>query len=279
MRNKAAWLLAVLLLAYLPSDAQNLGSLNRYRNSKSKDGRIPLQLHKRIYLGLYGWHFMSSPMQMRIRDTMYFDEADFKGKLNGRELDTTFTTTARLGKSLSGYLGVSVPVAMPSEKSMFCLDVEANILAGELTYDTVSIPLVYKDLQIAETLPFMMASVPVSFNFKYGGDASLSRDHRTLLSAGAGIATTYITIDDNTNSDALIKAVPFVKAEIGFVWGLAFKLRGTAYLGNYKLIDYQNPAASSAVGVLSRQFTAPLGYNLSIAVMPLTPTWTKRIER
>lgn len=280
MRNKAAWyLLAVFLLSYLPSDAQLLSSLSRYPKNDGKDNKIKMQLHKRVYLGVYGWHIMSNPYTMRVRDSIFYDGYDFRDKKNGKELDTTFTTTARLTKSLSGYLGVSVPVAMSGSKSMFCLDIEANILTGGLTYDTVILPLTYKNLKIAETIPFMMASLPVSFNYKFGGDATLSKDNRTLLSAGAGIATSYITIDDNTNSEALIKAVPFIKAEVGFVFGVAFKLRGTAYLGNYEMTNYTSPEASTAVGVLSRQYSGQLGYNFSVIIMPMALAWDKPLVR
>lgn len=280
MRNKAAWcLLAVFLLSYLPGEAQFISGLNRYRKNESKEKRFDMALHKRIYLGVYGWHFMSNPMTMRVRDSIYYDGYDFRDKINGKELDTTFTAQARITKSLSGYLGVSVPLAMPNNKSMFCLDIEANILTGAITYDTIILPLGYKDLQIAETIPFMMASAPISFNYKFGGDATLSKDNRTLLSAGAGIATTYITVDDNTNAEALIRAVPFIKAEVGFVFGFAFKLRGTAYLGNYNLIDYKSPEASTAVGMLSRQYSGPLGYNLSVIIMPMAFSWDKPLVR
>ncbi len=281
MRNKAAWcLLAVFLLSYLPSEAQIITGLNRYRkNGSKKEDRIKLQLHKRLYLGVYGWHFMDNPMTIRVRDTVYYDGFDFRDKIGGKEKDTTFSTNARLSETVSGFLGVSVPLAMPNLKNMFCLDIEANIVAGALTYDTVTIPLQYRDIKMAETLPFMMASVPVSFNYKYGGDATLSKDNKTLLSAGAGIATTYMTVDDNTSSDALIKAVPFVKAEVGFVFGAAFKIRGTAYLGNYEMINYKSPESSSAVGVLSRKYSGPLGYNISVIVMPLAFTWEKPYNR
>lgn len=275
MRNRATWyLLAVLLLSYLPSDAQ-FSSLGRYSKNTRKEKSFPLALHKRMYVGVYGWQFMSNPMTMRVRDTAYYDFYDFKDKVGGEVKDTTFTTDARITKSLSAYIGVSVPVAMPNEKSMFCIDIEANIMTGALTYDTVIVPLKYRDLKIAETIPFMMASLPISFNYKFGGDASLSRDHRTLLSAGAGVATTYMTIDDNTKAEALIKAVPFVKAEIGFVWGVGFKIRGTAYLGNYEMIDYRSPEISNAVGVLERQYSGQLGYNISVIIMPLAFTWDK----
>ena len=280
MRNQAAWcLLAVFLLSYLPADAQVLTGLNRYRKNERKERKYDLALHKRLYLGVYGWQFMSNPMSIRVRDTRYFDQLDFDTKMYGYEIDTSFTIEAKLTKSLTGYLGVSVPLAMPNNKSMFCLDIEANVLAGALTYDTVRVPLYYKDLVLAETIPFMMASAPVSFNFKYGGDASLSKDHRTLLSAGAGIATSYITIDDGTSAEALIRAVPFIKAEVGFVAGVAIKLRGTAYLGNYNLIDYTSPEATTATGIIQRKFSGPLGYNLSVIVMPLSLTWERAYVR
>lgn len=280
MRNKAAWcLLAVFLLSYLPSEAQFISGLNRYRNNERKEKRFDMQLHKRIYLGVYGWHFMSNPLTMRVRDTVYASQDHFKDKIGAKEKDTTFTTTARLTKSLSGYLGVSVPLAMPTDKSMFCLDIEANVLMGELTHDTVTIPLTYKDLTIKESMPFMSISGPVSFNYKYGGDASLSKDHRTLLSAGAGIATSYITIDDGTGSEAIIQAIPFVKAEIGFILGVAIKVRGTAYMGNYSLIDYSSPEISKATGILSRNYSGQMGYNLSVIIMPLSLTWDKPLVR
>lgn len=276
MRNRAAWcLLAVFLLSYLPSEAQNFAAMSRYAKNERKDNKIKLQLHKRVYLGVYGWHFMNNPMSMRMRDTSYATEEDMINRVGGQEVDTSFSTNARLSQSLSGYLGVSVPFAMPSDKSMFCLDIEANILMGNLTYDSIKVPLIYKDLKMEESIPFMMASAPVSFNYKYGGDASLSREHKTLLSAGAGIATSYITIDDGTQSDAIIKAVPFVKAEIGFVLGVAIKVRGTAFMGNYKLIDYKSPDLSSATGVISRSYAGPLGYNVSVIIMPLALAWDK----
>lgn len=282
MRNKAALLLmAVLLMAYMPSEAQNFSSLGRYRKTNNKEKDFRLQLHKRIYLGVYGWHFMNNPMDIRVRDSSYATQDDFNNKVGAKEVDTAFTTTARLTKSLSGYLGVSIPLSMPTEKSMFCLDIEANVLMGELTYDTVRIPLIYKELEMAESLPFMMASAPISFNYKYGGDASLSKDHRTLLSAGAGIATSYITIDDGTSSDPVIKAVPFVKAEVGFLFGVAIKLRGTAFLGNYELINYKSPeiSKSTTTGVISRSYGGKLGYNLSVIIMPFSFAWDKPLLR
>lgn len=275
MRNKAAWcLLAVFFLSYISADAQ-FSSLGRYSKNKTKEKKFPMQLHKRMYVGVYGWHFMSNPMTMRIRDTFYANNDAFKDKIGGKEKDTTFTTAGRLTKSLSAYLGVSVPFAMPNDKSMFCLDIEGSILMGKITHDSVNIPLGYQTLKISEELPFMMASLPISFNYKFGGDASLSRDHRTLLSAGAGIATSYITIDDGGNTEPLIKAVPFIKAELGFVWGVGFKVRGTAYLGNYEMVNYKSPAISSATGLISRQYSGQLGYNVSVIIMPLAFKWDR----
>lgn len=280
MRNKAAWcLLAVMLISYLPSEAQFMSRMDRYSGGYPKKGNVKLQLHKRIYLGVYGWHFMNNPMNIRVRDTAYATNEDYANRVNGKEVDTSFQATARLSNSLSGYLGVSVPLAMVSPKSMVCLDVEANILMGDLTYDTVNIPLQYKTLTMAESLPFMNISGPISFNYKYGGDATLSRDNRTMLSVGAGIATSYITISDGSGASPLIKAVPFVKAEVGFVWGVGFKLRGTAYMGNYQYINYKSPQLSSATGVISRSYSGQLGYNVSVIILPFAFAWEKPLEK
>lgn len=281
MRNNAALcLLAVMLISCLPSEAQFVSGLGRYRKTEKGEKNLRLQLHKRIYIGgSFNSHYMSSAMNMRVRDTAYATPEDFNDKIGGKEVDTSFTTTARLRNSLSGFLGVSVPLAMTSEKSMLCLDIEANVLMGELDPDSVTVPLIYKNLEIQESLPYMVMSAPISFNYKYGGDASLSKDHRTLLSAGAGIATSYITIDDGSGADALIRAVPFIKAEAGFLLGVAIKVRGTAFLGNYSLIDYQSPEISRATGIISRSYTGNLGYNISVIIMPLSMTWDKPLLR
>ncbi len=283
MRNKAAWcLLAVFLLSYLPSEAQFITSLNRYRKHDRKENKMRLQLHKRIYLGVYGQHFMSNSLSMRIRDTTYPDQQSFTDKVNKGSIDTTVQTNARLGKSITAYLGVSVPLAMLNSKSMLCLDIEGNILMGEITHDTINIPLIYKDNPVQENMPFMMMSAPISFNYKFGGDASLSKDNRTMLSAGAGIAASYTTITgiaEGYTADPIINAVPFVKAEVGFLMGVAVKIRGTAYMGNYNFIDYKAKDLGSASGVISKNYSGRMGYNLSVIIMPLSFTWDRRYIR
>lgn len=278
MRNKAAWyLLAIFLLSYIPSQAQFTTSLNRYRNTRGEESKNRLQLHKRIYLG-YGMQFMSNPFKLRIRDTFYNDTTSYNDKVNKQSIDTTIYTSAKLSKTLNAFLGVSVPVARVSPKSMVSLDIEANILMGEVSYDTIRIRKItdVRDTFYSENLPFMMMSGPISFNYKYGGDATLSKDNKAMFGAGLGVAASYITVE---GGDALIKAVPFVKVEGGFFLGLAFKLRGTAYLGNYELLNTKTEKLGTASGILSRQYSGPLGYNVSIIVLPFSFTWDKPLIR
>ncbi len=279
MRILAAWcLLATLLLSNTSADAQFITSLSRYHKNDTKANKTKLALHKRIYLG-YGQQWMNNPYTFRYRDTMYTSEQNFIDRIGGQEIDTTIQTSARLTKALNGYLGVSVPISMVSAKSMVCLDIEANVLMGELTYDTVTVPLGYKLMPIAEPMPFMMVSGPISVNFKYGGDATLSKDNRTMLSAGAGIAASYITVDDGLGAEAVIAGVPFVKAEIGFFAGLAFKLRGTAYMGRFEMLNSEAEQVSRATGIISGKYEGNFGYNLSLIVMPLSFTWDDRLIR
>ncbi|MCB0700790.1 MAG: hypothetical protein H6551_06135 [Chitinophagales bacterium] len=280
MKNKVAWFLfAAFLLAYAPSKAQFSTTLNRYRKI-DKEERMRVQLHKRLYLGgVYGTHIMSNPLYVRIRDTAYFHDTLAMKKQGGIEIDTFIQTTARLTKTMGGYLGVSLPLAMVTERSAITLDIEANILMGELSHDSIKINKIYKDSLYYEAMPFMMMSGPISVSYRYGGDASLSRDHRTMFSAGAGIAASYITIDTKSGGkqDPLIKAVPFIKAEVGFFFGVAWKLRGTAYLGQYEMVNTKTEAISTDAGFISKRFSGPLGYNVSLMVFPLSFNWDKRI--
>lgn len=284
MKQRVAWFLfAAFLIASIPSKAQFTTSLNRYRKS-DKEKKVPLQLHKRIYLGLYGQHLMSNPLYLRIRDTSYVDSISQVDRVGGRAIDTNIQTTARLSKVLTGYIGVSVPVAHFGEKSMISIDIEANALMGELTYDTVYVPKILADKRdtfYSENMPFMMLSGPISVNFKWGGDASLSKDHKAMFAAGAGIAASYISVDplSGGQQDPLIKAVPFVKAEVGFFLGIAWKLRGTAYLGQYDMINVKSAELSSAAGIIEKRYAGPLGYNFSLMAYPLSFMWDKPVIR
>ncbi len=282
MKQRVAWFLfAAFLIAYIPSEAQLTTSLNRYRKS-DKEKTTKLQLHKRVYLGVYGQHLMSNPLYLRIRDTTFFDSASYADRVSGMEVDTNIQTVARLKKSISGYIGVSVPVALIGEKSMISLDIEANLLMGELSYDSLAIKKVIADgidTFYQENMPFMMLSGPVSVNYKWGGDASLSKDHKAMLAVGAGVAASYITVDPlSGKQDAIIKAIPFVKAEIGFFLGVAWKIRGTAYLGQYDLIDIKSENLSSAAGVIEKRYSGPLGYNISLMAYPLSFLWDKPVR-
>lgn len=277
MRKHAAWyLIVVLLLAYFPSEAQFSTTLRRYKKA-DKEPQWRLQLHKRIYLGVYGQHIMSNPLYLRIRDTAYATQESFDLKIGGVEIDTTLQTTARLKQNLTGYLGVSIPLSRITPKTMISFDIEANVIMGNITYDTFTVDKIYKTDYYSEEMPFMMFSGPISINYKYGGDATLSKEDKFMASVGAGIAPAYITVDPlgGAKQDALVKAVPFAKAELGFFLGVAWKLRATYFMGQYDLIDVKAENLNNATGIIRKQYSGPLGYNFSLKVYPLSFMWDK----
>ena len=69
--------------------------------------------------------------------------------------------------------------------------------------------------------------------------------------------------------------MPFLKAEIGFVAGVAFKIRGMAYLGKSKYTPTIHYGINNigAFDVLETSTEGSNGYSISAIIMPFSWTW------
>lgn len=129
-------------------------------------------------------------------------------------------------------------------------------------------------------LPAMVGGIPLSLDYKYGGEATLNKHDKTLFTLGLGVAPGfYMNYNDLTPMP--FRAVPFVKAELGFFCGLAFKLKASTFLarGNYlnyveyyRLSDDDVAAPDRELEVRSK---GSLGYSLTLMVMPFSFDWSK----
>jgi hypothetical protein len=247
--------LTVVLLAIGTADAQVARTASMFgdysKKNKAKKGRKSTLL-QRLTLG-YGQHFVYNTVDINYRSSSVSD--------------TTFSTGITSTSPMSGFLSFTFPLARISERSAFTLDVGATYTAFNLQYDTVKMS---DGIVLTEQMPVSIISLPISFDFKTGGEATLDKANRLLFTGGIGIAPSYVMADNNP--EASIKALPFVKLEAGFFLGLAFKLRGMAYIGNTNYIDDQGTKAV-VPGIVSRKTSGGYGYSISLGIMPFSYKW------
>jgi hypothetical protein len=246
--------LAIILLFAGTSNAQMraggmFGDYSKKSKSKNKKHSTLLQ---RLTIG-YGQHYVSNTLDVNYR-------AD---AVNDSSFKVALTSTA----PMVGFFNFTFPLAKVSDKSAFTLDIGFSYTAFTLKYDSV---IVHDGKVQTEELPVSIMSLPISFDFKTGGEATLSKENRLLFTGGIGIAPSYIMAD--INPEAAIKAMPFVKLEAGFFLGIAFKLRGLAYFGNAHYIDDDGMKAV-VPGVTSRVSSGSYGYTISLGIMPFSYKW------
>lgn len=267
MNIKLSALALVALLSANQADAQlyRLGKSPNYNVRKQEKGQYPLW--QRIQLG-YGIHTLSN-----------------KANFEYRTVDNkTYTSIASLksAQSMVGSLDVYFPVAHMTPRYCFAINAGANVIMNTLTHDTV---VLGPNMSFQKDLKTMIIGVPISLDFKAGGDAAQSKQYGTMFTVGAGIQPMYIQSDGfksegskSINQDT--KILSFIKAEAGFRAGLAFKLRAMAYIGQLTLVDRQETiikegTASTILGYRRTTSSGPLGYTLQLIVMPGAIGWKK----
>lgn len=261
----SALALVALLFAH-KADAQlyRLGKSPNYNVRKQEKGKYPFG--QRIQLG-YGIHMMNN-------------KANFEYRTVGNVFYTS-VTSMKATKTMAVSLDVYFPVSHFSPRSCFAINAGFNYIANTLTHDTV---VLGPTMNFQQDLKTSVIGIPISLDFKTGGDAAQSKRYATMFTVGAGIQPMYISSDGfksegskSINQDT--KVLSFVKAEAGFRAGLAFKLRAMAYIGQLTLVDKQETikieGTESILGYRRTTSSGPLGYTLQLIIMPGAIGWKR----
>lgn len=267
MNIRLSALALVALLSAHKADAQlyRLGKSPNYNVRKQEKGKYPLW--QRIQLG-YGIHVMSN-------------KANFEYRTVGNVFYTS-ATSLKASNTMAASLDVYFPISHFSPRSCFAINAGFNYIANTLTHDTV---VLGPNMNYQQDLKTAVVGIPISLDFKTGGDAAQSKKYGTMFTVGAGIQPMYIMSDGfksegskSINQDT--KILSFIKAEAGFRAGLAFKLRAMAYIGQLTLVDRQETiikegTASTILGYRRTTSSGPLGYTLQLIIMPGAIGWKK----
>jgi hypothetical protein len=212
---------------------------------------------QRIYIGA-GTHLI--PVKAELK---------YKGPdSTGRLIDTTFSRKTRATRSIALHAGTYLPITLLSDQGAIALNIELLGIFSEIAYDSI---LIHSKAEYDRREQNWMIGVPISIDLKTGGEVSLSKAQKHIFGLGAGLMIGVTTASSEKKAESPLTAVPFIKAELGWFAGLAFKVRGTAYLasGSYDK-TYSNLFASDELQMKLKQ---GYGYTLSLIVMPFSYGW------
>ncbi len=194
----------------------------------------------------------------------------FMGFADSSYIDTAISATIKAKQSYAFYVGSYFPIALMSDKSMLVAEVELMASVSKLTYD--SIPIAAKTNISAPTDVYKIG-IPISLEYRSGADVLLSKEARSMFTLSAGFNFCIINSDDYDRVTPL-RALPFVKAELGFFAGIGFKIRGVYYFGNsdYNYTVNYNVAHGTGDQLISK-FRGSNGFNLTLVLMPFSVNW------
>lgn len=185
-------------------------------------------------------------------------------------VDTVIEMRAKSRGSVTAHLGVYFPISIVSDNSMLVLNIEGMFNMTTMTHDTIYFSDSAKLIKPFRTI---RGGLPISLEYRMGGDVSLNREDAALFTIGGGICPTMV----NTYDEAVIpryKFIPFVKVEAGFVAVAAIKLRAMYY---FRSSLYRKGEEIISVrhntDYLSSEYRGSNGFSLSIIIMPFSWKW------
>ena len=217
------------------------------------------RISQRIYVGV-GKHFINGSAKL------HYIGPDSSGT---RQIDTNIDTKVRAKHSFVVYGGTFFPIALISDQSIIAFSVEFLGSYNDLTLDSV----VFRPGEIyKKSESIVMLGVPLSIDFKTGGDVSLSKAQRGMFGIGGGVLAGGTSSYVDQTAQAPFKFIPFIKAEVGYFAGIAFKLRAVAYFGDANFIDrvtgniYGNDQLFTTV-------KSGYGFQVSLNILPFSYGW------
>lgn len=223
---KAAFFGTIIANVPVESKAQiGVRDINRYLTEK--DAGKNMALYHRLEIG-YGYTFGTGS------ETSY---SRFKDPGNSNVATGVTTGKSFSYRGLSAYASVYFPLAYFSETSAFVLNTSlyTNFNVFKLGNTSLNPNTNMTNEGADATIGF-----PIGVDFAYGGEVTNNKIDKVTLRAGAGMMPylNYGVMADGNNSYARLGVKPYVKAEMGFFFGVEWKLRGMIIAGSRTIYNY-----------------------------------------
>jgi len=270
--KKYTYLVAFLLFAvFLSSTADAQYTVREYFASVARSNELfrPLQ---RIELG-YGFYNMN---------TANFQFDYNKTDVNNQLIDTYYVATMKPTAAMSASFGLHFPIAMLRNRGVVAI--ATTFAYNKMDYETDKFYLTTSNYLTYKFATTQMAA-RLGVDLMVGNHGVLDKSKPTCYTIGLGLAPTQFNMTPSiigtdgktTTGDAVskMKMQPYIKAEIGFMAGLCFKLRATYSFGRADLMRVTTPSAVPASYPLATTFQMRSNLELSFIIMPLSPAWRK----
>lgn len=220
------------------------------------------RIYQRTYLG-FGKHLVSGGFSLEYlaNDSL------------GNAVTISAEQKLRASKSLVVQAGSFFPIALLGDNSALALNLELLFSYAEFDGDSISI---HPEITFDKRIPYVIAGIPISLDYKTGGDVSLSKKQKQMFALGAGVVpciSTPAVVNRATQSAPPITAVPFAKLEVGFFAGLAFKFRAVAYLRGGINVSRTEKNLYFIPDELNIKVKSGYGYHFTFIVMPFSYGW------
>ncbi|MEY4280594.1 MAG: hypothetical protein RLZ39_6 [Bacteroidota bacterium] len=270
--KKYTYLVAFLLVAvFLTSTANAQYTVREYFASVARSNE-PFRPLQRIELG-YGFYNMN---------TANFQFDYNKTDINNQLIDTYYVATMKPTAAMSASFGLHFPIAMLRNRGVVA--VATTFAYNKMDYETDKFYLTTSNYLTYKFATTQMAA-RLGVDLMVGNHGVLDKSKPTCYTIGLGLAPTQFNMTPSvigtdgktTTGEAVskMKMQPYIKAEIGFMVGLCFKLRATYSFGRADLMRVTTPSAVPASYPLATTFQMRSNLELSFIIMPLSPAWRK----
>ncbi len=206
--------------------------------------------------------------------------ADYNGILKTYNADNVYVadtpwkesvhTTAAFGVALGTY----IPVKKLGRVSLLAVN-------ADFTYDfkywkNIANGLYSQAFDLGISGLSAEIGVPISLDFKFGCDATSTKNQRFCTSIGAGIHPSFAFTSFEDNAATAFGMAPFVKYEVGFFKGICMKFR---FMYTFDNIQYINKSGSVfKQDDLASNFTlkGKNTFTVSAIFMPFSFLWERK---
>lgn len=258
--------LAAFVLAFSCNHAMAQMSMARqaymqhkhYMNARANGKKLKSYLSYEV-----GYHY---PISQATFNHTYVNE------VNGMYTGEKTISRSLKGKGFGGHGGVYYPLFHATEKSVVALNVGAvvNILKYDIGEIRPTDTRVYN-----YSFASAQASLPLTMDYKYGGEAMYDKAEKVSFTAGFGLSPTLYMANFGPAPYAKLGLRPYVHAELGFFAFIEWKVYASCMMGNATIFKGDNETA----GLENMPFNSRISmdakpvFSIGFSTMPFSWDW------